>query len=91
MPMNYGWPNTPQGIKLFYVADQQDTIFKTTFRTVSRQNLGRDPIASVKIPECGGGGASHQPAFMNNCSTISHRIKRRILILQTKFGQKGHF
>ena len=45
MPMNYGWPNTPQGIKLFHVAHQKDAIFKTTFLTVLGQNLGRDPTA----------------------------------------------
>ena len=42
MNMNYGWPNTPQGIKLFHIAHQKNTIFKTNFRTVSGQNLGRD-------------------------------------------------
>ena len=41
--MNYGWPNIPQGIKLFHVAHQKDTFFKTTFSKVSGQNLCRDP------------------------------------------------
>ena len=43
MSMNYGWPKTSQGIKLVHVAHQKDTILKTTFRTVSGKNLGRDP------------------------------------------------
>ena len=44
MPMNYGWPNTPQGIKLFHIAHQKDTIFKPTFHMVLGQNLFRDPF-----------------------------------------------
>ena len=47
MPMNYEWPNTPQRIKLFHIAHQKDNTFKTTFRTVSGQNLGRDPSVNL--------------------------------------------
>ena len=35
----------PQGIKFFHIAHQKDSIFKTTFPTVSGQNLGRHTIA----------------------------------------------
>ena len=51
--MSYGWPNTPQGIKFFHIAHQKDNIFKTTFRTVSRQNLGRDPAIQQQKPSSG--------------------------------------
>ena len=51
--MSYGWPNTPQGIKFFHIAYQKDNIFKTTFRTVSGQNLGRDPAIQQQKPSSG--------------------------------------
>ena len=47
--MNYGWPNTPQGIELFHITHQKDTIFKTTFCMVLGQNIGRDANNFLQI------------------------------------------